>query len=209
MIVFILTTALMLSWSPEMVIKDYVMDNYPWPEIEVQQLNNNLKMPSMPPEKILLTRGLPGRSTFLMRFPSGRILEYEARINAFDWVIKSRRPIRRGEVIDEKDIYKTLLNIRQIPKSAVMNQDMVVGKTLRQSIPANRTIRENLIEDIPVIKRGQNVVLLFDNGQLNIKTNGAAKESGPIGKYIKVINISSKKQVIGKIIDNHTVKVGE
>ncbi len=208
MVALILATALMLSWSPEVVIKNYLRDHYPWPEIDVQPVKNNRVLPATPPEKILLIKGLPGRSTFLLQFPSGRTVEYQARVEAFDWVVRSRRPIRKGEIIDEKDVYRTLINIKQISKGAAIKKDTVVGRILRQSIPANRTITGNLIEDIPVIKKGQKVILLFDNGRLRIITDGVAKENGHVGKYIKVTNRSSRKQILGKIVDDRTVRVG-
>ena len=207
MITFFLIAAVTLSWSPEVVIRDYLKHNYPWPEIEIDPLINNLKLPKVPPKHIFVLRGLPGRTTFLLQFPKGETLEYEARVTAFDWVIKTRRAIGKGEVIGEEDIYRTLQNIKHIPKSSVVKEYIAIGKVIKRSIPANFTITERNIENINAVKKGQKVILVFDNGRLRITAKGVAKENGVIGENIKVLNTSSKKQIEGKIIDNQTVKV--
>jgi flagella basal body P-ring formation protein FlgA len=209
MITFFLIAAVALSWSPEVVIRDYLKHSYSWPEIEIEPVINNLKLPKLPPKNILVIRGLPGRTTFLLRFPTGETLEYEARVTAFDWVIKSRRAIEKGKVIGEEDIYRTMENIKHIPKSAVIEEYLAIGKVIKRSVPANFIITERNIENIHTVKKGQKVILLFDNGRLRITAKGVAKESGFIGENIKVLNTSSKKQIEGEIIDNLTVRVNK
>jgi flagella basal body P-ring formation protein FlgA len=209
MITLFIIAAVTFSWSPEVVIRDYLKYNYPWPEIEVKPVINNLELPKVPPKKIFILKGLPGRTTFLLRFPTGESIEYEAMVKAFDWVIKSRRSIGRGEVIGKEDIYKALQSIKHMPKGSVIKEDIVVGKVLKRSIPANYTITEENIENIHAIKKGQKVILLFDNGHLRITAKGVAKEDGFIGENIKVLNTSSKKQIEGKIIDNQTIMVNK
>jgi len=207
MITFFLIVAVTLSWSPEVVIRDYLKHNYPWPEIEIEPVINNLKLPKVAPNNIFVLRGLPGRTTFLLRFPTGETMKYEARVTAFDWVIKSRRSIGKGEVIGEKDIYRTLHSVRHIPKGALIKEYLTVGKIIKRSIPANFIITERNIENIHAVKKGQKVILLFDSGRLRITAKGVAKENGFIGENIRVLNTSSKKQIEGKIIDNRTVIV--
>jgi len=207
MVTLFIIAAMTLSWSPEVVIRDYLTHNYPWPEIEVEPIISNLELPKEPPIKIVVLKGLPDRTTFLLRFQNGESVEYEARVKAFDWVIKSTRAIGKGEVIGMEDIYKTLENIKHIPKRSVIKEDILIGKVLKRSIPANYAITEGNIENISAVKKGQQVILLFDNGRIRITTKGVAKENGFIGENIKVLNISSKKQIEGKIIDNKTVLV--
>jgi flagella basal body P-ring formation protein FlgA len=207
MITLFIIAAITLSWSPEVVTRDYLRHNYPWPEIEVEPIINNLELPKEAPKKIVVLKGLPDRTTFLLQFQNGESVEYEARVKAFDWVIKSKRAIGKDEIIGSEDIYKTLENIKHIPKGAVIKEDIVIGKVLKKSIPANFTITERNIGNIHAVKKGQQVILLFDNGRIRITTKGVARENGLIGENIKVLNTSSKKHIEGKIIDNKTVLV--
>ncbi len=204
----ILVTTMILTWSPEQLIKDYFMEKYPWPEIRVQSITANDTLPDVPPESILLVKGFPGKSTFLMKFPSSKTLEYDVKVEAFDWVVKSGRPLRKGEVFDEKNVYRILKNTRYIKRGALDDKDMVVGKILNYSIPANRTITNRLIKSVPDIKKGQKVFLVFDNKNIRIKTIGIAKESGNIGEYITAATKYTKKKISGKIVDSKTVMVG-
>ncbi|RMD52372.1 MAG: hypothetical protein D6828_05885, partial [Nitrospirae bacterium] len=127
MLVMLLTVA-MLSWSPEMLIRDYLIKHYPWPEVEVERVKKHIKLPNVKPEKIFLLKGVPGRATFLMRFPDGKTIEYEVRVKAFDWVLKSRKPLAKGDILSEDDVYISLLSINRIPKGALSDKQSVVGK---------------------------------------------------------------------------------
>jgi hypothetical protein len=59
----------------------------------------------------------------------------------------------------------------------------------------------------PVIHKNQKVNILYINGSIKIQLLGTALESGRVGSYIKVKNISTGKELIGKVIDQQTVLV--
>jgi flagella basal body P-ring formation protein FlgA len=51
------------------------------------------------------------------------------------------------------------------------------------------------------------VTLLVENPSFRITSAGEVKEDGRRGDRVRVINISSKKEVHGRVLDNHTVQV--
>ena len=59
----------------------------------------------------------------------------------------------------------------------------------------------------PVIRKGDKVKIIAENGPLRIVTAGIAKGSGGIGEQIKVENISSQKTIVGRIKDDSTVEI--
>lgn len=60
---------------------------------------------------------------------------------------------------------------------------------------------------ITVIQKNQKVNILYINGPIKIQLLGVALESGKEGDYIKVKNISTGKEIVGKVVDNQTVLV--
>ncbi|MBF0516976.1 MAG: flagellar basal body P-ring formation protein FlgA [Nitrospirae bacterium] len=208
MVAFLLT-ALVTVWSPEAVLKDYIQTNYPWPEVKLQVIGKNRdQILQQYPQSITVSSGsIPGRATFLLSFASGEAAYVEAAVEAFDWVISNRRPMLKGEVITSDDIYKTMINIKYIPKGAVSQEAALIGKVLSQSIAVNRPLTENLAADQKIVKKGDEVRIVIDSGKFKITARGIAKEEGEDGKYIKVLCPSTNKLITAKISGAHIVTV--
>ncbi len=203
----LLLSMFMLTWSPEEVLRSYLMENYPWPEVEVQSFRYKKKFPDSPPEKIIILKGLPGRTKFLLTFPDGKSIEYSARVKAFDWVLKNKRAIKKGAVIKDSDIYKTLMEVGRIPKGAVTKKENIVGRMAKRSMSVNRVFSERSLKSVPDVEKGQAVLIMFDDEKFSISTNGVAKESGLIGETIVVRNSASNKQLVGTIVGNNVVRI--
>lgn len=208
MLALLLTTLLVLPWSPEGVIEDYVKQNYPWPEVRIQSIGEHAQLPEEAPESVTAVNRLPGRSAFIMKFPSGATYTYYANVEAFDYAVSSRRAMRKGDVFEKDDLYATLVNVRTIPKGAILKAEEAVGKAARFSLPPNRPLSSKFIEEPVVVKRGQEVVVTYSRGFVKMRAKGIAKEDGSLGETIKVQNPSSKKMVQAVIVDGQTVTVG-
>ena len=57
------------------------------------------------------------------------------------------------------------------------------------------------------IRKGDRVILLAENHLFKITTLGETKEEGRKGERIKLINLSSKKEVYGRVINSNTVQI--
>ena len=83
----------------------------------------------------------------------------------------------------------------------------VVGKVLKKDV-APGTVLTTLILDSPqVIHRGETVTIVGENKQLVVKTKGKAEDSGRVGEKIRVRNLSSDREVVGRVASNGTVVV--
>ncbi len=205
----LLPTALVLaaSWSPEDVLKAYLIKNYPWEELEVSNVQVIGKIPGEMPEKIIVEKGPIGKAIFSFIFNINKVIKAKADIRAFDKVVKSKRPFKKGHVIRENDIYISKMDIRKMPNSSVKNPESIIGKSLKRSIIANIPIVEDMVERSQVVKRGKMVSLKISLKGLNITAAGKTKEKGYVGMPVKAINLSTKKEVRGVLIDENTVKV--
>jgi flagella basal body P-ring formation protein FlgA len=99
------------------------------------------------------------------------------------------------------------MDIKKMPNSSVKDPESIMGKSLKRSISANIPVVENMIEMSRVVKRGSRVVLVIDHGGLSIKAAGKIKEKGYVGMAVRAVNLSSRREVVGVLIDENTVKV--
>ncbi|MCG6552312.1 MAG: flagellar basal body P-ring formation chaperone FlgA [Candidatus Magnetominusculus sp. LBB02] len=204
----LLLTALVAVWSPEMVVRDYIQVNYPWPEVHLQVISGNGQQTIPYPDSIKITSGsIPGRVTFKLSSQSGESTYVEANVEAFDWVISNRRAMLKGEAINSEDIYKTMININNIPKGAISSETSCLGKVLTASIGVNRPITDNLLANAAIVRKGDEVRILIETEKFKITSRGIAKEDGSDGRYIKVFCPSTNKLITGKITGAHSVTV--
>lgn len=118
-------------------------------------------------------------------------------------VIVPVRTIRAMEIISAEDI---------IVKPAVIggafsNPSEVVGNEARNILYAGRPIRPGDIGPPAIVNRNDIVTLVFLRGPLRIATEGRALGRGAAGETVRVINMSSRMTVTGKILANGSIEV--
>jgi len=195
------------SWTPEDELRAYLMDNYPWEEIEVSNVQAHDTLSEERPVSIQVEKGPLGKAVFSFIFSNDEKILVQADVKAFGRVIMSRRPFQRRHVIEEEDIYLSRMDIGKMPRNLLKDPEKILGKSLKRSINANMPIEEDMVEMNQIVGRGKRVVLLIAHEGMIIMADGKTKEKGYVGMSVRAINISSKKVVSGVLIDENTVKV--
>jgi flagella basal body P-ring formation protein FlgA len=214
------SSATSASWNPEDTLETFLMDNYPWEEIEVRNVKVIGTLHSDPPERIIVEKGPLGKAVFSFVSGDERKTIVKAHVQAFGNVVKSKRPLRRkhvmeGEdiylrrkhVMEGEDIYLAKVDIRKIPNGSMSDPEKIVGKSLKRSIAANIPIQENMVQMSRVVGRGMRVNIIVSSNGLNIRATGRTNEKGYVGQPVRVMNLSSKKIISGILVDEKTVKV--
>jgi flagella basal body P-ring formation protein FlgA len=200
-------SAASLQWDPEEVLEVFLTANYPWDDIEVSNVRFRGKPGNEVPEYVTVEKGPVGKGVFSFMFKDETSVVATAKVRAYGQIIRSMRPYRKGRVIKSDDLYVSKMDIRKMPGSAIKDPSTVIGKALKRSISANMPIVENMVEESQAVKRGKRVVLMIKRRGLNIIAYGKTKEKGYIGQPVKAMNLSSRKDVMGVLIDENTVEV--
>jgi len=195
------------AWIPEKVLTEHLKQNFPWDEMMVTNLRVSETLPAEMPVKTLIEKGPVGRAVFYFVFATGKRIMATADVKAFDRVVKSKRPFRKGYVLRAGDVYGSKMEIRKLPRNAVRNPEAVIGKSLKRSVSANMPVVEDMIERETLVKRGQRVMLIITDNGFNIRAAGEIMEKGYVGTPVKVVNLSSRKEVVGILVDENTVEV--
>ena len=83
----------------------------------------------------------------------------------------------------------------------------MVGKVLKKDVAPGAVLTMLILDSPQVIRRGETVTIVGENKQLVVRTKGKAEDSGRVGEKIRVKNLSSDREVVGRVADNGTVIV--
>jgi flagella basal body P-ring formation protein FlgA len=136
-----------------------------------------------------------------------REVRAQARLEVFAEVVVARNSLRRHQIVEEKDVHLLNRNITQQPADVATDLGEVLGKRVTLSVNAQEVLRRSMVEVPPLVKKGDRVTLVVENVHFKITCMGEVKEEGRAGDRIKVANISSKREVYGRVLDSQTVLV--
>lgn len=114
------------------------------------------------------------------------------------------RTIRAQDILAPED----LTVIARNTPGALTDPLEAIGLEARSTLYANRPIRPGDIGAPAIIDRNQIVPLNYVTGGLRILTEGRALARGGVGDVIRVMNLSSRTTVSGRIVADGSVHVG-
>jgi flagella basal body P-ring formation protein FlgA len=154
-------------------------------------------------------RGGPMTVT-LSFFQEGRLihkLRIRIRVEIQGLVVAANTGLRRHQEIGENDVHLIKKNLSLLPADVLTDLKEAVGKRLTLSVNGQEPLRSSMVEIPPLVKKGDRVLLIIDHSYFKITTFGEVKEDGRRGDWVKLVNIASKKEVHGRVVDSHTVQV--
>jgi len=118
------------------------------------------------------------------------------------------RWIRPNEVIVEEDVTAMTVDVPSLTHDFILDSDDVIGKQVLRPLPPRKPIRKIMLDDPPIVRKGDRVILEVRQGGLLVQAVGLAKAAGKSGDTILVQNKSSGREVIGTILSAGLVEVG-
>ncbi|WP_425046903.1 flagellar basal body P-ring formation chaperone FlgA [Primorskyibacter sp. S87] len=118
-------------------------------------------------------------------------------------IVVPTRTIRAKEVIGAGDV---TTKDEKVP-GAISDLDTVIGQEARASLYPGRPIRRGDFGAPAVVDRNDIVPLIFLNSGLRIVTEGRALGRGAEGETVRVMNLSSRTTVVGRIRLDGSVEV--
>lgn len=119
-------------------------------------------------------------------------------------IVLAARTLRAETVLTADDV-------KAVPGeagSALDDPRLAVGMEARVTLYAGRPIQPGDLGAPAIVDRNQIVALSFQSGGLSILTEGRALGRGGVGETIRVMNLSSRTTVTGRIAPGGQVIVG-
>lgn len=200
------------------IIRQALAENAPWPDSDVRIRDIQIK------EDLVLPQG---RLLHAVEFqenpvPSGRIpvsvsFSVDGRLtrrigsmvvaDVFLPVVVAQRPLRRRQVIAEQDVSLAVMNVTDLGGRVLTRPEDAVGRRLSKSIVTGMALDPGDLEIPHLVKRGDIVTLLADSGPLRVTTLGEVRGSGHKGQRVRVVNLDTRKELYGFVVDAKTVQV--
>lgn len=130
-----------------------------------------------------------------------------ARVDVLVDAVVTAHFLGRHHGIQPKDIQRVSRSLALLPPDFLTDTEGVFGKRTVIAVNRGEVLRAGMIEEPPLIRRGDRVMLFIENEQIRITTAGEAREEGRRGERIKLVNLSSKREVSGRILDEKKVQV--
>jgi len=144
-----------------------------------------------------------GRVSITVALYAGDVLVKRAVVSPYvgiaDRVLVAKRNLARGHVLSEEDLVYSSRDRADSPPDALRDPSLVVGLRTKRGIAGNQLVRSGDFEAVPVVERGDRVILVLIDGPLMIQAAGLARETGASGEWIRVVNLDSKRELTGRI----------
>ena len=150
---------------------------------------------------------LKGNTTIFLESEKRGTVQVPAVIRWFDKVVVAKSNIRHGKIITNDDIKVINKDVTYISKAYIGSTEPVVGKIGKRLFKRGQIIDESLLKNPRVVRYGQPIKLLLDNGALQMTVTGKSRGSGSVGDLIPVMITKTKKKVMAKIVDKNSARI--
>jgi flagella basal body P-ring formation protein FlgA len=130
-----------------------------------------------------------------------------AHVEVFEEVYVARRAIPRGTILGPDDLLAERRAAAALPRGAVLRAADAIGMEAKVPISALTPLRHDQLGAPVLVRRGDIVTLVAESGPLRITTKGEVREDGPREGQVRVWNLGSRREVVGRVVDGKTVVV--
>jgi flagella basal body P-ring formation protein FlgA len=129
------------------------------------------------------------------------------RVNGEKPVVVAVRELTRRTIVAAADVRVERRPVERIPPGAVGDPREVIGKEVARPIAPGEAVAAAAITPVIAVRRGTAVTVLLDGPGFRIAARGIASEDGARGQAIRVINPSSRREMVGLVEDERTIRV--
>lgn len=199
------------------IIVDFIHSHVNNKKEDLKILNFEAKEMIFPQDEISYKVSLPHNSriaglikpviTFYLNGKKAKKVRVSLTVNIYKDVVTAKHIIHPHRILKEKDLTLEYKNLADYRSEVITDISEVLGKRSKRTIYAGEVITLSEIDTPPLIKRGDIITIVAESEALKVSALGEARQNGVLGKQIKVMNLSSQKIIMGKVLDSSTVKV--
>ncbi len=128
-------------------------------------------------------------------------------LKVYENVLVAANKLKRNSIIAEEALKFELKEISKIPGELFFHPNEIVGKQLKRSVNAGRVLDASMVEEPPLVKRGESVELIVQSGSIQLRTPGIARQNGGLGEMIRVKNLKNRQIVQAKVLSAEQVEL--
>jgi len=123
--------------------------------------------------------------------------------------VVARRSVSQGAAIRAADVHLLAMSFTRLDRLGLDDTAMAIGQRAKRFIPAGTSLDPAMLEQVPLVLRGQLVQLTSVAGSVRIVTTAKAAEDGLLGELIKVRAVDNKRvEFDAMIVGSGEVQIG-
>ena len=122
-------------------------------------------------------------------------------------VLTATEDIQRGERIYPWQVSLENLYMKRCPRQEIENTEELINYVALRTITKGSIIKKSLFKREPLVRRGEQVNVIFRRGNLEISFTGEALENGFLGDVIRVKSSNTGKILRGRVVSEGSVLV--
>lgn len=199
-----------------MISEFFAANKHRLPPAEISFTPTAPSLPFAIPEGELQVEVIPSNPNILSSSSFSLILTVDGKVvknmsvrgqlKAMAQIVVTSEPLRKGTVLQTQHLGQAAVDINDLAEPEFDSQRLL-GRQLTRSLPTGSPILGHMIEEQPVVRRGQLVKMIIASGSLHLSATGLAHNDGRIDQMIKVQNLSSNKTVHGRVTGPGMVEV--
>ncbi len=123
-------------------------------------------------------------------------------------MLVAKRALPRGSLLQADDFETKVKTVGGSSAHYISDPSSLTGLRLRLPLAAGAALSSDVVEQLPLIKRGQQVTLLARSAGIEIRVAATAMSDGRQSERILVQNQSSRRQVDAVVRSSELVEVG-
>jgi flagella basal body P-ring formation protein FlgA len=201
----------------EEIFKKFVVENSPWKqeEINIQRVRFS-GIPLIPTGKMTYeVTASSGKERFIGNvtatvdfYVNGekvRTLGIVGKVEVFGNVYLASRPMKQNEMLSQADLEVHKMNLTDSADRFATRLDQVENRRVLRNLGVHQPLELKDLDKPLVLKRGDQVKIVYEEPGLSLTANGKANADGGVGDTLAVTNESSQKTVHCRVVDSRTV----
>lgn len=115
--------------------------------------------------------------------------------------------IKKGQVVDIDALVKMQVDVSKVKGVPITHKDELLEKRAKVSLYDNQIITKGHLEEIPLVQKNNNIVIVANDRNVQVQVKGIALEDGKISDMIKVRSKSSKRDINAIVVEKNRVEV--
>jgi flagella basal body P-ring formation protein FlgA len=115
--------------------------------------------------------------------------------------------LARGTRIEASDLELVERNLSNLPYGYYSDKQAAVGLLAKRTIATTTVITPTMLQEPTLVKRGERVSIIAENGPLKIRSSGKALRDGKSGEVIGIRAEGSRRTVEAVVVSEGVVKV--
>jgi flagellar basal body P-ring formation protein FlgA len=128
------------------------------------------------------------------------------KLEAIAPVIVAATDLGRGSLLSSQDLNLVELDIVGL-RNPCFNVNQLVGKKLKRSLRQGTPVDRGTVEFPPMVARGELVTITLRHGSMKLSARGKARQDGQAGETIRVRNIGSQRNILGRVVAPGVIEV--